>query len=167
MTDLDAGWKAIEHQPADFSFQDRDQLGKVPKILIVSMNGCGKVALEIPGDLQHFIAIGVAYKKRRRSKDFRIETLILQKRRGVGLEQYRTHGKTLVSRRFNGLGSDGCRASRRAVCHRGLVRRMDIRSQESAFRRRLDQFAQLVSKWSLIGTCLLYTSHRRTTAGCW
>src|ERR1019366_3842833 len=106
VTDLDTSWKAIEHQPAYFPFKNRDQFRKLSKIPIGSMNCRGKVSLKISSDLLHFVALRVAHKQCRRSKDLRIKTRVLQERRGVDLKQYRAHGKTPAGQRLGSFGGD-------------------------------------------------------------
>ncbi len=97
--DLDTCWETVEDQPANFGFENSDEIGKVSQILFRTVNGCGQVPLERTGDLQNLIAIGVPHQQRRRPEDFRVE-IGAYKRIGIRLEHCGMRTEACCTGRF-------------------------------------------------------------------
>ena len=70
---LDAGRKAVEHETSDFALENRDEIGKVMKILRRAVNRGGEMAFQRAGNPEDLIAVGVAHEKRGGAKDFCIQ----------------------------------------------------------------------------------------------
>ena len=54
--DLDARGKAVENEPADLVLENRDQVSKLPQILLRAMDRCRQMAFEAAGNRQNLIA---------------------------------------------------------------------------------------------------------------
>src|ERR1035437_6774608 len=68
MRDLDARRKSIEHETANFVFENRDQVRKIAQILFCAMNRGGQVAFEAAGNRQNLVPAGVLHEQRSGAK---------------------------------------------------------------------------------------------------
>ncbi len=61
---LYSGREAIEYKPANFAFENRNEIGKIAKIFRGAMNRRGKVAFQRTGDFEYLISIRMTYQQR-------------------------------------------------------------------------------------------------------
>ena len=76
---FNAGGETVEHQPADFVLQNRNQIAELVKVGFRAMNGRGQMAAQIAREFEHLGAVGVADDQGRRTEDLRRQLRISQK----------------------------------------------------------------------------------------